>query len=275
MKHIKLFENWAEEIEVPEYLNPNWEPDIGEGRNIFEFATFAKRAQYLNFDESFEYGDRRVNAVSLSHYKDFWKKTKYTQISISQTDCKYKLEDCYGLPLTDYVNFKDNKIKSLKGDYKNKYELFQINKCFVENLKHCPETKVIRIQYCPILSFFNSINVDVGRWRVQSGELTCGNYCYEKTYSKFDYLNFEEMNTSDIKLNGDVFSEYENETINNEYTNYTEFNPWKLCYYDPNDVDNFEFLFISFWQNSEKFREKAEEYLGDIDLGKLHKEELW
>jgi hypothetical protein len=40
-------------------------------------------------------------------------------------------------------------------------------------------------------------------------------------------------------------------------------------------VENYEFLFHPFWYASEKFRDRAQEYLKDIDLEKLNREEIW
>lgn len=279
VKSIKLFENWAEELKVPEYLDPNWIPE--KGWNFLKYPDIMNRI-YLSDNLTFDNDSKNnkengsINLRSFSDY-DFWNKGGYDRITVYQSHgCIYKLEDLIGLPLkktgTLRVDLYGNKIKSLIGVKNRKIEEFYITSSKLENLQYAPNSEKFDFEINPLLSFRGINMAKIIRlsetWYLKS--ILCGS-----NYSG-DLNNLSTTRDTSYfdSFHADRFCKFKNSTT--DYSAY-DFNPWEQCYYDPNEVGNFDFLFIPFHKASETFRQKANEYLDGANLSGLtrSKEELW
>lgn len=247
MKHIKLFENWAEELEMPLELDPNYKE---MSSNIWGNETQMKIKNRSDLELN------NISFTSFSNY-DFWN-DYYNLIYIDQRHCDYRLEDCIGIPETGKLQLTSNNIKSLKGLENRNFNRLVISECPIENLKYCPKSDTTyNFSTTSILSYYGC-NINF----IESLNSPCGKF-----------YNIMSGCDLDLESHSNIFAKFKKYTMDSYL--HIEFNPWAQCYYDPNDVENFDFLFSPFWYASEQFREKAQEYLSDIDLGKLNKEELW
>lgn len=213
-----------------------------------------------------------ISFKSFSDY-DFWQ-SEYDQIKIENYNCKYRLEDCFGIPGANIVKLGNTKIKSLKGISESNVKYLKITESNLENLKYLPSNVVsLGVMANPLLSYYNTENVadyDFIYFNIAGMCLAQIGYTTNNVPSK--------ENFKDMSFNAKAFCEFKNANVDRQtFSNYNTFNPWQQCYHDPNEVDNFEFLFLPFWKESEIFRQKANEYLEDVNLSRVtrNKEELW
>jgi hypothetical protein len=269
---IKLFENWAEEIEVPEYLDPKWNliKDSYGGYSIFDNVIKIELAK--SEEDSDEYSmELRLDEsnslfVNFQHFYELPSLAEYYElISIDQNNCKYRLQDFEGVPITNDLSLHNTKIKTLKMSVDLNLYALEVTHSFLENLKYFPDSYKAKFCYNPLLSYYGIGSSDINFFNLN----LCGKYCYRNENS----ITKEDMKS--IEFHAEQFCNFKNEFDSIIYSNRVSFNPWEQVYYDPNDVENFDFLFFPFYMNSEMFREKAKTMIADIDLGKLSKEELW
>jgi hypothetical protein len=284
MKHIKLFENWAEEIEVPEYLDPKVETItalIGkyDPYKILTHTMYSKNKDLLEEKNKIDCNLGHVGSdirVQFKHFwelENFWRKGGYDSLSINQDFCiPYKLLDFNGIPeVRNNLKIKSTNIKSLRGLENKVFKgNVEITCAYLENLKYCPNANVLNYFTNPLLSYWGCTVASIGD---NFKDTLCGNYSYLRTSRT---LNDAELN--DIRFHATAFCNFRYSVYDSiVHTHSMKINPWLHIHNDPNDVENFEFLFLPFWKNSEMFKEKAREYLGDIDLSRVtrSKENIW
>lgn len=261
MKHIKLFENWAEEIEVPVYLrgdnttttihNPDIQLelkkevcDIGNNTNLhFNFKHFSEIAKYCREDG-------------------------YNSFRLSQAFCRYRLQDFNEMPDISYIlHLHHTDIRSLKGLENRKIEnSIVINNSDLENLKYCPTTYVYDFKNNPLLSY----------WGIPLGYIE--NFDHNVTgYKFYDVNKMTPEQTLSLEFHANEFSN--SKQLEEKFErSFKVYKPWNDLYNDPRDVENFEFLFLPFWKSSEKFREKAPIMIENLDMSDYERrndEELW
>jgi hypothetical protein len=272
VKNIKLFENWAEEIEVPEYLDSTWEPKYG--MSVFDdevMEELRKPSCKLMYNNSKDY-DTRAN-FKYFHELDtlgLLRPKGYSNLTINQSSCKYvlaSLENCPNVKHDLILMFND--VKSLKGLEDKKLRTFSITDSKIEHFKYSPT--VTNHTDCSFSNNSNLISLKGVQFPVfytRSYSSFIYSYCLENdiydSYTKNYILSYDDM--QNVELHGNAFSNYKKQD-----------KAWHQCYYDPNDVENFDFLFLPFWYNSEKFREKAKIAIKDLDVSKfkIDKESLW
>ena len=115
MKHIKLFENWAEELEVPEYMKEDGILPIGN----YAANNLKIKAELQNADVDLgwqnEYFTNFLHFYELKEL-DFLRLEGYDSLAIDQFRCKHRLQDLEGIPIVRKVlKLHHTRIKSLKG----------------------------------------------------------------------------------------------------------------------------------------------------------------
>jgi hypothetical protein len=289
---IKLFENWAEEIEVPEWLDPNY--NFKTGYNLVDHVRrniFNPKENEFERREDLDLND--YNFRSFSDY-DFWL-DEYSRISVDQNKSVIKLKDFFGIPKTNKLEFRFTDIKTLKGLEGKVFDFFWCEDSYIENLKYLPNSRFYKFGENPLLSYYtpdaNSFLIGNLCKTVNHRETNlCGRLLRHVIDDDENYETYTQKHINDVVMNANIFSHYNNKVYNTSTSRYinstlistsiksTNINPWHNIYHDPNYVENYTFLFIPFYENSEKFRDKSHEYFGDdIDLSGVtrNKEELW
>lgn len=286
MKQIKLFENWAEEIKAPEYLDSNIST-LKRSKTKKESITTASEV-FINNVKLDKCKFAAPNYLNLKNFyeTDQWKSDGYDELSINQEHCQYKLQDFKGLPeIRSKLALYNTEIKSFKSlESKEPIPTLILTKSYIENLKYCPRTARIDLRCNPLLSYYGIKTREI----VDHNSNLCGYYCYYDSHNTYHSNNIVN-NSMNLKFHSEMFCNFHSDarthTIveqysakNLYYSNGMAFNPWEQCYYDPNEVENFEFLFYPFWKESEKFREKAKMMINDPEIDLLNRradEELW
>jgi hypothetical protein len=281
MKHIKLFENWAEEVSLPWYLDEKQKSysyhkpgNASSSYSIWNY-NIQKNIKDPKCILGINMRSQQANFKSFSDY-DFWL-PQYDEIYVNQSFCEYMLEDCFGIPRTIDLKLRHNKIRSLKsldncdGEDRSLSNL-SITVSNIENLKYCPLIHgIAAFNNNPLLSYYGITTDNINGF----DEYFCGALTYAKAGFHDKIPSLDQLNDKDFSAN--IFCNFKNIEEKTLGFDDIKHNPWKQIYHDPNGVDNFEFLFIPFYENSEKFRDHTREYLGDIDLSGVsrNKEKIW
>lgn len=280
MNHIKLFENWAEEIQVPEYREAGGYSILDDE---IQDRIKNRKCDVGWYGEEDNYDYVTISFKSFSDY-DFWRKDGYEYLKFNQYGVNQPLVDLFGVPKTKELWLSTNEIKSLRGLENTSIKNLIFRNMVFENLKYLPKNSVVKLEETNmVLSLYNESESIVHN--------SLNTICFENYYDSGLYIKKDnDVNHSffsNIKIHADAFCNFENDLINLEYYEHSgsdireedihAIRPWEAIYHDPSDVGNYEFLFLPFYKESETFREKANDYIENLDLSGVtrSKEKLW
>lgn len=192
----------------------------------------------------------------------------YENLVVNQWDVDYRLLDLNGIPIVkNDLIIENTDIKSLRHlENHNLKGVFKLDRCDLHNLEYCPGASRFEIIDCPLFSYYGIKSTNISSF----DKNLCG---------EFSYLDgkFNENQLNDVEFHAKQFCNFKFKQYKDDNTNNISINPWHNIHNDPSNVDNYEFLFVPFWSNSEMFREKAQEYLRITDLSGAtrNREELW
>jgi hypothetical protein len=278
MKHIKLFENWAEDIESPLYTDPDWTPFQSTFCTVYNMhSDVIKDALNDNYCDIGTYNKEDLDdfypfAFMYFNEVPYWRKDGYDVLTISQIDCYYQLVSLENFPKVRHVfKLSHNEVESLEPLKNEIYKKeFALTKSFLQNLKGCPVSKKYDFSCNPLLSYYgvSSHLIDNYKYTI------CGEYCY-KGNTKITLDNYNS-----VEFHAERFCDFSNACVDRHSDFWLRYedekhNPWEIVYYDYSEAGNTNFLFLPFYKNSERFREKAHQMIDDIDVKYFDDSIVW